>query len=62
MYRVTSWHLVTYNFSGELTFDGLVYTMGVVQSKINQAAEWTLEIRHIYRDHEPLPHMTYTKV
>lgn len=56
MYRVTAWEFTSHEFSG------YIYTLGVLQSKMNQIEEWTVRQVFLYRDHEPMPHMTYVKV
>jgi len=55
-YRITAWDVKTDKFSG------LVYTQKVLLDKMAEAGEYTVERVFLYRDHEPMSHMTYEEV
>ena len=56
MYRVTAWDVKTDKF------EGLVYTQKVLLDKMAEAEEYTVEQVFLYRDHKPMPHVTYEEV
>lgn len=53
MYQVIAWHVRSDRF------DGIVYSQNVVLDKMGEAKWYEVNQIFLYRDHEPMPHMTY---
>jgi hypothetical protein len=59
IFEVTAWKVTSRDFSG------IVYTQEIALNHLSRGRSWRpveIEMIKLYRDHEPLPHMTYRRV
>lgn len=56
LYEVTAWGVRTDKFSG------YVYTQKIMLDKLEEAKEADIRMVKLYRNHEPMPHMTYRRI
>ncbi len=58
---MTKWEVTAYRVESD-EFNGIVYDVSIALDMFRDNTNVFIQNIKLYRDHEPLPHMTYRKI